>query len=135
AIQAPGCPALGVDGRLYAGRAASGFNCREAHGTIPRQPSPLHVPPPERAVRIAIHTLGTRGDVQPYLALALGLKAEGHEVLIAAPTQFEAFIGTRGIGFAHLPGEYLDLMETEEARAAMSGGGGFTAGLKLMRHF
>jgi sterol 3beta-glucosyltransferase len=86
-------------------------------------------------VRIAIHTLGTRGDIQPYLALALGLKEAGHEVLIAAPTQFEAFIGTRGIGFAHLPGEYLDLMETEEARAAMSGSGGFAAGFKLMRHF
>src|SRR5687768_13468929 len=86
-------------------------------------------------MRIEIHTLGTRGDVQPYLALALGLKAGGHEVLIAAPTQFESFIGTRGIGFAHLPGEYLDLMETEEAKAAMSGSGGFAAGFKLMRHF
>ncbi len=86
-------------------------------------------------MRIAIHTLGTRGDIQPYLALALGLKAEGHEILIAAPTQFEAFIGTRGIGFAPLPGEYLDLMESEEAKMAMSGGGGFAAGFKLMRHF
>lgn len=86
-------------------------------------------------MRIAIHTLGTRGDIQPYLALALGLKAEGHEVLIAAPTQFEAFIGTRGVGFAHLPGEYLQLMETEEAKAALSGSGGFAAGFKLMRHF
>ena len=62
-------------------------------------------------MRVAIHTLGTRGDVQPYLALALGLKAAGHEVLIAAPTQFEAFVGTRGIAFAHLPGEFLALME------------------------
>ena len=39
-------------------------------------------------MRVAIHTLGTRGDVQPYLALALGLKQAGHEVLIAAPFQF-----------------------------------------------
>jgi hypothetical protein len=37
-------------------------------------------------MRVAIHTLGTRGDVQPYVALALGLKAAGHEVLIAAPS-------------------------------------------------
>lgn len=86
-------------------------------------------------MRIAIHTLGTRGDIQPYLALALGLKAEGHEILIAGPTQFEAFIGARGIGFAPLPGEYLDLLETEEAKVAMSGGGGFAAGFRLMRHF
>lgn len=29
-------------------------------------------------MRVSIHTLGTRGDVQPYLALARGLKERGH---------------------------------------------------------
>jgi hypothetical protein len=29
----------------------------------------------------SIHTLGTRGDTQPYLALSRGLRAHGHEVL------------------------------------------------------
>ncbi|MEQ1899923.1 MAG: glycosyltransferase [Devosia sp.] len=86
-------------------------------------------------MRVAIHTLGTRGDIQPYVALALGLKAGGHELMMAAPSQFEAFIGTRGIAFSHLPGEFLALMETPEAKAAMSGSGGFTAGFKLIKHF
>ena len=86
-------------------------------------------------MRIGIHTLGTRGDVQPYLALALGLKAAGHEVQIAAPTQFEAFIGARGIPFAHLPGEFLELLETPEARGAMAGGPGFSAGFRLLKQF
>ncbi|MEO8420957.1 MAG: glycosyltransferase, partial [Hyphomicrobium sp.] len=39
-------------------------------------------------MRIAIDTLGTRGDVQPYIALALGLAAKGHAVQLAAPEQF-----------------------------------------------
>jgi UDP:flavonoid glycosyltransferase YjiC (YdhE family) len=86
-------------------------------------------------VKIAIHTLGTRGDVQPYVALALGLQAAGHDVMIAAPTQFEAFVASRGIRFAHLPGEFLELMETPEAKAALSGAGGFAAGFKLIKHF
>ncbi len=86
-------------------------------------------------LKVAIHTLGTRGDVQPYVALALGLKAAGHDVMMAAPTQFEAFVGSRGIRFAHLPGEFLDLMETPEAKAALSGSGGFAAGFKLIKHF
>ena len=86
-------------------------------------------------MKIAIHTLGTRGDIQPYLALALGLKAAGHTVLIAAPTQYEAFIGGRGILFSHLPREFLDLMDTPEAKAAMAGGGGFAAGFKMIRQF
>jgi len=30
-------------------------------------------------MRFSIHTLGTRGDIQPYLALSRGLKARGHD--------------------------------------------------------
>ncbi|MEI9421386.1 glycosyltransferase [Mesorhizobium sp. Cs1299R1N1] len=86
-------------------------------------------------MRVAIHTLGTRGDVQPYLALALGLKQAGHEVLIAAPSQFESFVRTRGIAFAHLPAEFLELMETPEAKAAMAGSAGFAAGFKMIKQF
>ena len=86
-------------------------------------------------MRVAIHTLGTRGDIQPYLALALGLKDLGHDVLIAAPSQYESFIGSRGIAFAHLPREFLELMEAPEAKAAMAGGGGFAAGFKMIGKF
>jgi UDP:flavonoid glycosyltransferase YjiC (YdhE family) len=86
-------------------------------------------------MRVAIHTLGTRGDVQPYLALALGLKADGHDVMIAAPTQYEAFIRTRSITFAHLPGEFLELMNSPEAKAAMARSAGFAAGFKMMKQF
>ena len=86
-------------------------------------------------MRISIHTLGTRGDVQPYLALALGLKKAGHDVLIAAPTQYEAFIAARGVAFAHLPGEFLELMNSPEAKAAMASSAGFTAGFKMIKQF
>jgi sterol 3beta-glucosyltransferase len=89
----------------------------------------------ERALRISIHTLGTRGDVQPYLALALGLKSRGHDVLVAAPSQFEAFVGSRDIAFVHLPGEFLELLETPEAKAAIAGSGGFAAGFKMIKLF
>jgi sterol 3beta-glucosyltransferase len=86
-------------------------------------------------LRVAIHTLGTRGDVQPYLALAVELKVHGHEVLLAAPSQFESFVSNRGIEFAHLPAEFLDLMEAPEAKAAMAGSGGFAAGFKMLKQF
>lgn len=86
-------------------------------------------------VKIAIHTIGTRGDIQPFLALAIGLKARGHDVLMAAPSQFRAFIGIHGIGFAHLPGEFLELMETSEARNILAGSSGFSGGFKLLKKF
>ncbi len=84
-------------------------------------------------MRIGIHTLGTRGDVQPYLALALGLKAAGHEVSLAAPAQFETFVREHNVEFTALPGEFLELIETPEAKAAMGSSKGFGAGFKLMK--
>lgn len=85
-------------------------------------------------MRIAIHTLGTRGDVQPYVALALGLMRAGHIVSLAGPAQFEDFVTRHGIAFAALPREFLDLMDDPEARAAMAGSkGGFGAGFKMIK--
>lgn len=85
-------------------------------------------------MRISIQTLGTRGDVQPFLALAIGLAGRGHEVQLAAPAPFEAMVAARGIRFAPLPGDVLALLDTPEGRAAVAGGRGFGAGLKLLRH-
>ncbi len=42
---------------------------------------------------------GSRGDVQPYVALGLGLKAAGHEVRLAAPGTFENLVRERGLDF------------------------------------
>lgn len=85
-------------------------------------------------MRVAIQTLGTRGDVQPYVALALELIRRGHEVQIAAPVQFETMIRGRGIAFGALPGQFLALMDTPEGKAAIAGGRGFSAGFKLLKH-
>lgn len=83
-------------------------------------------------MRIAIQTLGTRGDIQPYLALASGLTRRGHDVQIAAPAQFEGMIAGHNFRFAPLPGEFLALMDTPQGKAAIAGGRGFSAGLKLL---
>jgi sterol 3beta-glucosyltransferase len=84
-------------------------------------------------MRIAIHTLGTRGDVQPYIALARGLKTRGHEVQLAAPIQFSGLVAEHGVRFRGLPAEFLALLNTAEGKAAVAGGKGFSAGLKLLK--
>ena len=43
-------------------------------------------------MKIAITTVGTRGDLQPYIALGLGLKEAGHEVLIVSAKNEESFV-------------------------------------------
>jgi vancomycin aglycone glucosyltransferase len=48
-------------------------------------------------MRILLAPHGTRGDVQPIVALALALRARGHAVLLAAPANFVSWV--RGYGF------------------------------------
>ena len=54
-------------------------------------------------LRIAIQTFGTRGDVQPYIALALGLLKAGYEVQLAAPVQFAAMTSEYGVPSCRFP--------------------------------
>jgi sterol 3beta-glucosyltransferase len=59
-------------------------------------------------MRITITTGGSRGDVQPYVALRPGLKEASHEVLLAAPATFEGLVREHGLGFYPI---YLDPLE------------------------
>lgn len=53
-------------------------------------------------MKILIVTLGTRGDVQPYVALARGLQDRGHEVTIGTSALFRDFITGNGIAFGEI---------------------------------
>ena len=56
-------------------------------------------------MRVTITTGGSRGEVQPYVALGLGLRAAGHEVRIAAQSPYEAFVRSRGLEFHQISGD------------------------------
>jgi sterol 3beta-glucosyltransferase len=56
-------------------------------------------------MKITILTYGSRGDVQPFLALALGLQKAGHAVRLAAPHRFADLAALHGVAFVPLPGD------------------------------
>jgi sterol 3beta-glucosyltransferase len=56
-------------------------------------------------LKITILTYGSRGDVQPFVALAMGLQKAGHSVCLAAPHRFSEFAEQHGICFSPLPGD------------------------------
>ena len=62
--------------------------------------------------RLAIVMLivGTRGDVQPFIALAKALLAWGHRVRLATHETFRKFVRENGIEFYPLAGDPADLM-------------------------
>ncbi len=48
-------------------------------------------------MKVLISTLGSRGDVQPFLALAVGLQQAGHRVTLSAPYNFTDWIQSYGV--------------------------------------
>jgi UDP:flavonoid glycosyltransferase YjiC (YdhE family) len=67
-------------------------------------------------MRISIAALGTRGDVQPLLALGLGLRAAGHAVTLLAGANFERWVTGHGLGFAAFA-DMEALMSSEDGLA------------------
>lgn len=66
-------------------------------------------------MRISIIAFGTRGDVQPIVALGKALKARGHQVRMIASANFTPWIGQHG----------LETVATNvDIQAAMTGDGG-----------
>ena len=65
---------------------------------------------PTESLRITCLTIGSRGDVQPYIALCKGLLAEGHKPRIATHQEFEPWVRKHGIDFAPVDGDPAELM-------------------------
>lgn len=73
-------------------------------------------------MRITIVANGSRGDVQPFVALGLGLRAAGCAVRIAAPTPFRAFVEERGLAFADLEVDPRQILEGDLGQAWLETG-------------
>ena len=50
-------------------------------------------------MNITVNTFGTRGDIQPYIALSLGLQQSGHSVRVVTHQIFESFVKEYGLDF------------------------------------
>lgn len=65
---------------------------------------------PTESLRITCLTIGSRGDVQPYIALCKGLIAEGHRPRIATHREFQPWVESHGIEFKPVEGNPAELM-------------------------
>ena len=70
-------------------------------------------------MNILIITFGSRGDVQPFVALGQGLKAIGHTVTICTSSSFQSFITDHGLNYGYASNALMDLMDSVEGREAM----------------
>ncbi|RSM70421.1 glycosyltransferase [Amycolatopsis sp. WAC 01375] len=73
-------------------------------------------------MRALLVTHGTRGDVQPMLALAVALRDRGHEAVLAAPESFADTAVEHDIEFAPLDEGPNRLMDDPVVQEAIEGG-------------
>jgi sterol 3beta-glucosyltransferase len=67
-------------------------------------------------LHITILSAGSRGDVQPYLALAAGLTAAGHQVRLAANSNFTALAGEYGLDFFPIDMDSFAFVQKKETQ-------------------
>jgi hypothetical protein len=62
-------------------------------------------------------TIGSRGDVQPYIALALRLKKDGHTIVIITHNEFKGWIEGYGLIHRQAGGDPTALMKLSQEHA------------------
>ena len=65
-------------------------------------------------MRIAIITPGSRGDVEPYVALGKGLLEAGHIVRLVTHSNFESLVKAHGLEFWPVAGDVRDIAQSSE---------------------
>lgn len=75
---------------------------------------------PSTSYNFVLLTIGSRGDVQPYIALGKGLLKEGHNVTIATHIEFQEWIEKHGILFREIAGDPSELMSLMVSHGSMS---------------
>ena len=85
-------------------------------------------------MRLTLLAAGSRGDIQPMVALGKGLAHAGHAVKLATHETFEPFVRRHGLDFAALPGDPTAMVQSGAGRQLMdAGGNGFKYILSLAR--
>ncbi|KAJ7267491.1 putative UDP-glucose,sterol transferase [Mycena rebaudengoi] len=77
--------------------------------TFPK-PKPAERPPWIIKLNIVIQVVGSRGDVQPFIALGNELQKHGHRVRLATHNVFEEFVRKSGLEFYPIGGDPEELM-------------------------
>lgn len=78
-------------------------------------------------LNLVIQVIGSRGDIQPFVALGKELKAQGHRVRLASHLTFREFVLDNGLEFFNIGGD------PEELMAFMVKNPGLLPGFKAIR--
>lgn len=84
-------------------------------------------------MKINILTIGSRGDVQPYVALGVGLQRAGYTVRLTTHDTFKDLITSYGLGFWPMGGNIQDITQGESGQRMIAAGGNPFQALRRLR--
>lgn len=70
-------------------------------------------------MKVFLSTMGTRGDIQPFIALGQGLQAAGHEVALCTAEGYRPFVEEHGVPYAFMDNEFLAIIQSQTGQAAI----------------
>ena len=78
-------------------------------------------------MKIILISIGTRGDMEPFLAIGEILKEKGHQVICAFPDQFRNLVEDLNVEFVSLGTKFIEMLDSDIGKATLGGSG---SGLK-----
>ena len=86
-------------------------------------------------MKILLLTFGSRGDVQPFVALGAALHARGHTVTVTTGRGFEAMITAAGLSAVPTSVDVREMIDTPEMQAALRSFRGKIRAWRFSREF
>ncbi|WP_299694274.1 glycosyltransferase [uncultured Vibrio sp.] len=84
-------------------------------------------------MKILLLTIGTRGDVEPFIALGKALIQKGHQVDLCAPSCFQALVEENGLTYKYITDELFKLLDNGTLESMGSFVSGIKTTMKLMK--
>ena len=71
-------------------------------------------------MKIALLTMGTRGDVEPFAVLGRAMKQRGHHVTLASAKNFGSLADSYGLNFSPVNADFYAIVNSPEGKKMMS---------------
>lgn len=84
----------------------------------------------DQSKKVILFSIGSRGDMEPFLSIAQLLKDRGYEVICSMPEQFRNMVEKTGLPFHGLSSRFLEAQKTESFKRFIEGSGFFIKKLR-----
>ncbi len=83
-------------------------------------------------MKVILFSIGTRGDIEPFLAIAQLLKEQNCDVIYVFPEQYRKIVERMGLSFKGFSEDILDLMNGKEMKMIFGNQGSILKRIRIL---